>query len=422
MCIGLAACGGRSTTPAPADDETPTTAAPTEEVETTADSDPSRHWSSEELSRLVEHLASDTLEGREEGSPGGVAARRFLLGELTRCGIAPLGESHEQAITTGKGVNVLGFIRGSDDGLRDRHIIVGAHYDHIGACGGAICNGANDNAAAVAITLGVGCALAETPPRKSVVIALWDAEEPPTFLTDAMGSEFYAANPRLPLSTLDVALALDLLGADFWPGFGAHVVLGAELSAELRRIVAATPVPEGLTVLRMGLHLAEEQPTGHRQAWSDYDPFRDRGLPILFLSGGQNKRYHTALDEVKHLSVPKMVREAAYVHGLVRALADSAAVPVFDHDGTDYRNDAFAVEAMLDRALGPGGLVEAYSLSDQSRQTLTDDLAAARVIVARVEREPGAELSVEEVRHLRDGVQHVMCMAGTYPESACNLF
>ena len=36
-----------------------------------------------------------------------------------------------------------------------------------------------------------------------MIIASWDSEEPPTYLTDQMGSEFYATNPTVPLEQID---------------------------------------------------------------------------------------------------------------------------------------------------------------------------------------------------------------------------
>ncbi len=53
------------------------------------------------------------------------------------------------------GINVLGRIPGSDPARRDRVIVIGAHYDHLGDCGGAICNGAYDNATGVAAAIAV---------------------------------------------------------------------------------------------------------------------------------------------------------------------------------------------------------------------------------------------------------------------------
>src|SRR5690606_27031633 len=109
-------------------------------------------------------------------------------------------------------------------GLRDRPIVISAHYDHLGECNGAICNGAYDNAAAVSVILALACAYAAAPPPRTLLFAAWDAEEPPTFLSDEMGSEFFAANPTLPLEDIAVVLVLDLVGAELWPGWMGNTI------------------------------------------------------------------------------------------------------------------------------------------------------------------------------------------------------
>jgi hypothetical protein len=372
----------------------------------------------EALQRITAFLADDALAGREEGSPGGVAARQFLVDELLGCGIRPLAETgFEQPIATGQGTNLLGVIEGTAPSLKERHLLLGAHYDHLGECGGQICNGAYDNATAVAAVLVVGCAVAQSPLPRSVVIALWDAEESPTFLTPAMGSEHFARHPLVPLEQVEVAIALDLVGADLWPGFAPHFVLGAETSPEVQQLVAGLAPPEGLPLYRFGLHLPEDQPTGH-QAWSDYDPFRDRNVPVLFLTGGQNKFYHTPHDELAQVNFPKLLLETQYLWSLTTSLAAMEGQTSFVAGGDDYAADARAVAELLSVALGTGGLVESLQLTETSGQLLAADFEAVRAVVERLDG--GAQASQEEVRVLRRAVQRLMCLAGSvYAEALC---
>jgi hypothetical protein len=376
-----------------------------------------------ELSRRVSYLASDELAGRAPGSPGGQAARAFLIQELTACGVEPLvNGSFEQPITGGAGVNVLGIVRGADPARAGRHVLIGAHYDHLGQIGGATYHGADDNAAGASLALSVACAIAAEPQPRSVIIAHWDAEEPPTFLSDRMGSQFYSLNPVVPLDQIDVAVTLDLVGGDLWNGYGGHFYLGAELSPEVAAAVDAAPVPEGLMLFRGGLHLAEEQPLGiGRQPWSDYDAFRNAGRPVLFLSNGQNKRYHTPADTVDMLNLPKMALEARYLLRVVSRLAHAEVDPTFNVAGIDFAGDGDTVKAVLEAALAPGGLVESLGLTPASRAKLEGDLADTTAIQAKAAG--GATLDEAEVRRLRDGTQRIMCLAGSvYTEDLCSLF
>ena len=384
-------------------------------------SQPYAHMNEAELSRMVTTLASDEMDGRDEGTAGSQLARTFIIEEMMRCGIQPaVGGSFEQPITTGAGVNVVGVIPGSDPALAERHVMISAHYDHLGHGNGEIYNGADDNAAGVAIILGVGCALAENPPAKSVVIASWDSEEPPTFLSPEMGSQYYVDNPVLPLELLDASLVLDLVGSDVWPGYEAHFVVGAELSPQVGAAIANAPLPEGLPAVRMGLHLAEEQPTGH-QPWSDYNAFRIAGKPVVFFSNAQNKRYHTPADELATLNLPKMEREAQYLYEITKNLASSPETPVFVADGADYLTDATSARTVLEAAVAPGGMADSLGLTAQSRTALESDLADIAVIEQTLLN--GGSIGVNEIRRLRDGAQRIMCLAGsTYAEGICTLF
>jgi hypothetical protein len=64
----------------------------------------------------------------------------------------------------GRGSNIIGLLEGTDPVLSKEVIIIGAHLDHLGRCY-EIIPGANDNASAVAVMMGVAKALAENKIR-----------------------------------------------------------------------------------------------------------------------------------------------------------------------------------------------------------------------------------------------------------------
>ena len=79
--------------------------------------------------------------------------------------------------------NVVAFLEGADPELRDEWIVVGGHYDHIGAFeaegGDTVYNGADDNASGTSGVLALARALATqpTPPARSVVFVGFSGEE-----------------------------------------------------------------------------------------------------------------------------------------------------------------------------------------------------------------------------------------------------
>ncbi|HEX2562719.1 MAG TPA: M28 family peptidase, partial [Acidimicrobiales bacterium] len=105
----------------------------------------------------VHVLAGDAMGGRDNETEGSARARRYLIDRLDDFAVgvdasAPGDAAFTQAFAGG--TNVLALIPG--DELPDEYVIIGAHYDHLGAsCDTAdpadtICNGATDNATGVA--------------------------------------------------------------------------------------------------------------------------------------------------------------------------------------------------------------------------------------------------------------------------------
>jgi Zn-dependent M28 family amino/carboxypeptidase len=371
------------------------------------------------LESVVADLAADNMDGRNEGTAGGAAAQDYLVNLMEACGMEPgLNDGYRQTITAGDGTNLIARIPGTDSALSDRFVILSAHYDHLGGCGGQICNGAYDNAAGVAAVMATGCALAQAPRKRSFLIALWDAEEPPTFLTAAMGSQFYANNPPYALEKTDAVVVLDLVGAELWPGYQGTFLMGAEKTPALMDAVDAAKIPDGLVAQRGGIHLPEQTVFG-QQPWSDYDAFRDRNVPFVFMTAGQNKRYHEVNDDMTGINAAKLALETQLLLDLAVLIGDSEATFEFNTEGKDDAADVATVMAVLDAALASGGLVDTLGLSSATRNSLQADLNAVQTLQTKIDNDSslfGADLAV-----LRSATQRIMCLAGPqYPESTCN--
>ena len=263
---------------------------------------------------VVQQLCSDRCAGRATGTPGGNAARAEVVAALRGAGLDPF----EQPIPSCNGGNVLAPIRG----YFDRWVLVAAHYDHLGRAGGETYRGADDNAAAVAILIDVATTMARTRPKgRGVLFAAFDAEEPPYFLSDSMGSEHFARHPTIPLDKIDMMLCMDLVGhAIGGVGLPESVAksvfaLGAERSEGTAAIVdeLASAVP--------GVHIRRAD-AGIVPPLSDYDAFWRREVPFMFLTNGRSRRYHTPGDTPDHLDYAKMAATARWLDRFVRALCE----------------------------------------------------------------------------------------------------
>lgn len=287
---------------------------------------------------LVRELCSKECAGRAPGTPGGLRARGLVVDALRGAGLDP----HEQAIGSSKGANVLATLPGD----RDRWVLVGAHYDHLGGRGDRFYPGADDNAAAVAILVEVARGLvAKRADGRGVIIAAFDAEEPPYFMTGEMGSAYFTKHSPVPLDAIDTMVCMDLVGHTLGPaGVPGEVadslfVLGAERSAGTSAIVDDLARSEaGVIARRID---AEVIPP-----LSDYDPFWKRGVPFTFLTCGRSARYHTPEDTPEHVAWSKVEATARWLEKFVRA---SCARP---EDRVLFQRDARDDRATLESFLG----------------------------------------------------------------------
>ena len=181
--------------------------------------------------------------------------------------------------------------------------------------------------------------------ERSLVIALFDAEEPPFFLSPEMGSTWFYERQRQ--GPIHGALVLDLVGHDVavqgWEDL--VFVTGLESDPDLIGVFEdAAPALDGFRAL----------PTLTRYIgdMSDYRPFRLAERPYVFLSCGRWEHYHRVSDTPEKLNYLKMSALTRYVVELVRGLASSELSGPFEgHDTTELELRYFRSIAapLLDR-------------------------------------------------------------------------
>jgi Zn-dependent M28 family amino/carboxypeptidase len=256
---------------------------------------------------LIERLCSPECAGRRPGTPGGDRARAHVVEALRAAGLDP----GEQRVPGCGGANVIAKIRGDVE----RYVLVGAHFDHLGQIGRDTFWGADDNAAAVAVLVEVARALAHEHTGRGVIIAAFDGEEPPHFLTGAMGSREFV---RVNQDPIDFMVCMDLVGHRFGPQLvpdevGASLfALGAERSVATLDLVSALKRAEPGVIVRPAD--AEIIPP-----LSDYEPFWQERIPFLFLSAGRSRVYHTPEDTPDRLDYVKIGATARWLTHFVRA-------------------------------------------------------------------------------------------------------
>lgn len=108
------------------------------------------------LYREIEFLSSSHCEGRATGTMGATLAAFWIMNAMEDSGLMPLDSTYAKHIYAGQGLigrNLIGMLPGSKKSPRDRYIIVGTHYDHLGILKDKLYPGADENASGVAAVL-----------------------------------------------------------------------------------------------------------------------------------------------------------------------------------------------------------------------------------------------------------------------------
>src|SRR5688572_11977410 len=211
-----------------------------------------------------------------------------------------------------RATNVIGIVPGNDPALAGEAIVLGAHYDHLGASGGAVHHGADDNASGTAVVLGLARAFAAAGgTARTLVVALFGAEE-----LGLVGSGHYVRHPAWPLERTVAMLNFDMVGR---MRDGKLTIGGADTGDRLRRVLsdALARVP-GVT--------ADVRGTPHSA--SDHSRFYSAGMPVLFFHTGVHGDYHRPTDTAEKLDAHGMARVAALGARVVEQL-DAGGRPVF---------------------------------------------------------------------------------------------
>ncbi len=276
--------------------------------------------------------------GRRVGQPGHETALRYLQKRMEEAGLKPFRRNeyalpysgfHPESGRMLNFTNLAGVIEGTDSTTLP--VLIGAHYDSAidGPC-------SDDNAASVALILNTAEILMGKTPRRNVVVAFFDAEENPYFLTENMGSvRFYEDHCRK--TDFACVIILDMIGHNFQtgilpvdlliPGIGELLfILGSESHRELPDIVehASSEIEKLRIIPTMNRYIGDR---------SDHHAFRKAGQPYLFLSKGRGKHSHKPEDTVDWINFSGVKRVQDFLLEILKRLEEAPM-----HNGRDAVN------------------------------------------------------------------------------------
>jgi Zn-dependent M28 family amino/carboxypeptidase len=187
--------------------------------------------------------------------------------------------------------NVIGVIEGKKS---DEVLVIGAHYDHIGASGGYINNGADDNASGTVAVLTIAKAIAATgeKPDKTIVFALWTGEE-----KGLLGSRYFVSNPTIPIENIKLNFNFDMI---------SRYISDNNPNGVTMTYTDGYPYFRSITEKNIAQYnidiVPDYQPSDDPPGGSDHRSFVAKDIPIMRFKPGHRNEYHTPADEVSTIN------------------------------------------------------------------------------------------------------------------------
>ena len=248
------------------------------------------------------------------------------------------------------GRNVLAMVEGSDPDLRDEVVIIGAHHDHDGTDGETVFPGADDDGSGTVGVMGVAGAYARAieageRPRRSVIFAIWDAEE-----RGLLGAWYYTLRPLFPLQSTVAKLNLDMIGRheevpeDGGGRFRGLEAQSAESNSNATNILGYSRTPDLASEVKaantFGLELKMRYDNNESNLLrrSDHWPFLQNGVPAVWFHTGLHPDYHRAGDTAERIEYEKMTRIVRLVHQTSWNVAQGDASPSLQEMGIRPRS------------------------------------------------------------------------------------
>jgi len=263
-----------------------------------------------DVQELVDHLASDEMNGRFFKGPEAKVAAKYIAGKFEAAGLEPLGDEgtwYPDIEIADAAPNVVGVRRGRGE----RFLLITAHFDHLPPAKEGedrIYNGADDNASGTAAILEIADAFAALEGglggelEASVVFVAFTGEE-----SGLLGSRYFAEHPPLPLEH-----AIGILNLDMVSRGEANLLYceGGDSAPAMLESIKRANETIGLDI-KFGTH-----PEWMRQ--SDQWSLLRKGVPALYFGVDDHPDYHQVTDHADRI-IPELVEKAARLTFLAAA-------------------------------------------------------------------------------------------------------
>ncbi len=270
------------------------------------------------------YLASDSMKGREVGTPSEKMAADYISRRFSEIGLEPKGKDgyfqdftftpmanphampNEVDSLQVTARNVIGFI----DNHQNHTIVIGAHYDHLGygeegslyRGESEIHNGADDNASGVVLLLLLSEKLMKRDQANNYLFIAFSGEEKGLY-----GSNYFTKNPTVDLDSVTYMINLDMVGR--LDEENTLAINGVGTSPEWVPAIDAI----GMDSLKI---ISKESGVGP----SDQTSFYLKDIPVLHFFTGTHEDYHKPSDDADKINYGGIYAVAAFIDSLITNL------------------------------------------------------------------------------------------------------
>ena len=221
------------------------------------------------------------------------------------------------------GLNVVGFLEGSDESLKNQIVIIGGHYDHLGLGGQgsgsvrpdtvAVHYGADDNASGTAGVLELAQAFASKRQilKRSILFIAFSGEE-----LGALGSGYYVNKPLFPLDQTVTMLNMDMIGR---MKEKTLIVYGVGTSPGFEALATKYNKDSTFTLklVRDGF------------GPSDQASFYAKQIPVFHFFTDTHQDYHKPSDTYDRLNYPGAEKILKYIESMILELVSTNEKPQY---------------------------------------------------------------------------------------------
>ena len=271
------------------------------------------------LDGRIEHLCDSLCEGRGSGQRGGGIAALWLQREFERIGLMRMSGGYAHAVKLGDGKygrNIIGMLPGSKATTRDRYVIVGAHYDHLGTLDGKMYPGADANASGTAALLSLAEMLSEyknggRTHDSNVIFVAFDAKEHDMAGSKALWRMIENGQLRDPQSgktinkdQISLMVNIDQVGCTMSPLASGRrdyiIMLGNESLKPIKRDMLR--ICNRMFAIDMEIDLTYYGSKNFTRMFyrlSDQRVFVDNGIPAVFFTSGITMNTNKTRDDAQ---------------------------------------------------------------------------------------------------------------------------